>query len=122
MTNSLSPQLLTPTDRQNRVEQLRNLVVDQVLASSADGILFSGGLDTSVLAAIAASLGRRLQAVMVSVAEGTGLDEPFARLMVERLRIDLEILRPSLHELVDRMPELIRLLRTFDPMELRSRL
>ena len=122
MTNSLSPQLLAPTDRQNRVEQLRNLVVDQVLASSADGILFSGGLDTSVLAAIAASLGRRLQAVMVSVAEGTGLDEPFARLMVERLRIDLEILRPSLYELVDRMPELIRLLRTFDPMELRSRL
>ena len=122
MTNSLSPQLLTPTDRQNRVEQLRNLVVDQVLASSADGILFSGGVDTSVLAAIAASLGRRLQAVMVSVAEGTGLDEPFARLMVERLGIDLEILRPSLHELVDRMPELIRLLRTFDPMELHSRL
>jgi len=71
MTNSLSPQLLTPTDRQNRVEQLRNLVVDQVLASSADGILFSGGLDTSVLAAIAASLGRRLQAVMVSVADRT---------------------------------------------------
>ncbi len=120
MTNSLSPQLLAPTDRQNRVEQLRNLVVDQVLASSADGILFSGGLDTSVLAAIAASHGRRLQAVMVSVAEGTGLDEPFARLIVERLGIDLEILRPSLDELVDRMPELIRLLRTFDPMELRN--
>jgi len=29
-------------------------------------------------------------------------------------------LRPSLDELVDRMPELIRLLRTFDPMELRN--
>ncbi len=120
MTNSLSPQLLAPTDRQNRVEQLRNLIIDRVLASSADGILFSGGLDTSVLAAIAASHGRRLQAVMVSVAEGTGLDEPFARLIVERLGIDLEILRPSLDELVDRMPELIRLLRTFDPMELRN--
>jgi len=120
MTNSLSPQLLAPTDRQNRVEQLRNLIIDQVLASSADGILFSGGLDTSVLAAIAASHGRRLQAVMVSVAEGTGLDEPFARLIVERLGMDLEILRPSLDELVDRMPELIRLLRTFDPMELRN--
>jgi len=120
MTNSLSPQLLAPTDRQNRVEQLRNLIIDQVLASSADGILFSGGLDTSVLAAIAASHGRRLQAVMVSVAEGTGLDEPFARLIVERLGIDLEILRPSLDELVDRMPELIRLLGTFDPMELRN--
>jgi asparagine synthase (glutamine-hydrolysing) len=120
MTNSLSPQLLTPIDRQDRVEQLRNLVVDRVLASSADGILFSGGLDTSVLAAIAASHGRRLHAVMVSVAEGTGLDEPFARLMAERLGIKLEILRPKLSELVDRMPELIRLLQTFDPMELRN--
>ena len=120
MTNSLSPQLLTPIDRQDRVGQLRNLVVDRVLASSADGILFSGGLDTSVLAAIATSHGHRLQAVMVSVNDGIGLDEPFARLMVERLGLDLEILRPTLNELVDRMPELIRLLGTFDPMELRN--
>jgi asparagine synthase (glutamine-hydrolysing) len=120
MTNSLSQQLLTPADRQDRVEQLRNLVIDRVLASSADGILFSGGLDTSVLAAIASSHGRRLQGVMVSVEEGTGLDEPFARLMVERLGLDLEILRPSLNDLMGRMPELIRLLQTFDPMELRN--
>ena len=62
MANSLSPYLLTPTDRPGHVEHLRRLVVDRVLASSADGILLSGGLDTSVLAAIAASLGRRLQA------------------------------------------------------------
>lgn len=120
MTNSLSPQLLTPSERQDRVEQLRKTVVDRVLASSADGILFSGGLDTSILAAIATSHRRRLQAVMVSVKEGGGLDEPFACLMAERLGIGLEILRPSLCELVDRMPELIRLLRTFDPMELRN--
>jgi asparagine synthase (glutamine-hydrolysing) len=120
MTNTLSPQLLTPIDRQDRVERLRKLVFDQVLASSADGILFSGGLDTSVLAAIATSHGRRLQAVMVSVKEGTGLDEPFARLMAGWLGLDLEILRPSLNELLARMPELIRLLRTFDPMELRN--
>jgi asparagine synthase (glutamine-hydrolysing) len=120
MTNGLSPRLFTPADRQDRVEQLHNLVIDGVLASSADGILFSGGLDTSILAAIASSHGRRLQAVMVSVEEGTGLDEPFARLMVERLGLDLEILRPRLKELLGRMPELIRLLETFDPMELRN--
>lgn len=120
MTKSLSPQLLSPGERQDRVEQLRNLVIDQVQATSADGILFSGGLDTSILAAIAASHGRRLQAVMVSVKNGTGLDEPFACLMAERLGLGVEILRPTLKELVDRMPELIRLLRTFDPMELRN--
>lgn len=120
MPNSLRPQLLTPAERQDPVLQLRSLVVDRVLASFADGILFSGGLDTSVLAAIAATHGRRLQALMVSVEDGTGLDEPFARLMVERLGLDLEVLRPSLRELMDRMPRLIRLLGTFDPMELRN--
>jgi len=120
MTNSLNPQLLTPADPVHRVEQLHNLVVERVLASSADGILFSGGLDTSVLATVAISHGRRLRGVMVSVREGIGLDEPFARLMVERLGINLEILRPTLSELVDRMPEVIRVLRTFDPMELRN--
>jgi asparagine synthase (glutamine-hydrolysing) len=121
MTNSLRPPLLPQADQVNKkVERLRDLVVAQVQASPADGILFSGGLDTSVLATIAAIHGRRLQAVMLSVEEGTGLDEPFARLMAERLGIDLEILRPNLNELLNRMPELIRLLGTFDPMELRN--
>lgn len=119
MTSS-SLQLARSIDRQFRLEQLRSLVIDRVLASSADGILFSGGLDTSVLAAIATSHGRRLRAIMVSVAEGTGLDEPFALIMADRLGLGLEILRPTLPELADRMPELVRLLRTFDPMELRN--
>jgi len=103
-----------------KIERLRGLVTDQVLASSADGILFSGGLDTSILAALADSHGRRLHAVMLSVAEGNGLDEPFARLMVERLGMELDILRPPLRELLERMSELVSLLQTFDPMELRN--
>jgi hypothetical protein len=40
MANRLSPQLLTPTDRQGPVEHLRRLVVDRVLAGSADGFFF----------------------------------------------------------------------------------
>jgi asparagine synthase (glutamine-hydrolysing) len=57
---------------------------------------------------------------MVSVRDGNGLDEPFAVLMAERVGLELQILRPSLNELVERMPELIVLLETFDPMELRN--
>jgi asparagine synthase (glutamine-hydrolysing) len=104
----------------DKARQLRGLIVDQVSASPANGILFSGGLDTSILAAIASSQGRRMRALMVSVAEGNGLDEPFARSMADRLEMELEILRPRLGGLLDRMPELISLLETFDPMELRN--
>jgi asparagine synthase (glutamine-hydrolysing) len=120
MTNSLHPRLLSCADRQDKIGRLRELLTEQVLASSAEGIVFSGGLDTSIMAVIATSYGRRLRGVMISVAEGTGLDEPFARVMVDRLSLALDILRPSLHDLLERMPELIALLQTFDPMELRN--
>ena len=120
MTNSLRPHLLSSADRQGKIERLHDLLIDQVLASSADGIIFSGGLDTSIVAAIATSHGRRLRGFMISVAEGTGLDEPFAGMMADRLGLALDILRPSLRDLLERMPELIALLQTFDPMELRN--
>jgi asparagine synthase (glutamine-hydrolysing) len=120
MTNSLHPHLLNSADQRDKIGRLRELLTEQVLASSADGIVFSGGLDTSIVAEIATSHGRRLLGVMISVAEGTGLDEPFARVMVERLGLVLDILRPTLHDLLERMPELIALLQTFDPMELRN--
>jgi asparagine synthase (glutamine-hydrolysing) len=120
MTNSSRPHLLSSADRQDKIKRLRDLLIDQVLASSADGIIFSGGLDTSIVAAIATSHGHRLRGVMISVAEGTGLDEPFAIMMVDRLGLALDILRPSLRDLLERMPTLIALLQTFDPMELRN--
>ena len=120
MASISSPSPLQPTDGSSKTRRLRDLVIESVLTSTADGILFSGGLDTSILASIASAHGRRLRAVMVSVYEGIGLDEPFARDLVKRLGIDLEILRPKLNELLDRMPELVRILRTFDPMELRN--
>lgn len=120
MTGSSNPQVLTSADRLEKIKRLRDLVIEQVLASSADGLLFSGGLDTSILAGIASSHGRGLRAVMVSVAEGTGLDEPFARLIAERFGLEVETLRPPLQELLERMPELVLRLETFDPMELRN--
>jgi asparagine synthase (glutamine-hydrolysing) len=104
----------------SKAERLRRLLADRVRASKATGILFSGGLDTSILAAVAAEHGCRLKAVMVSVADGAGLDEPFAEFMAQRLGLELVVLRPTLSELWSRMPELITILKSFDPMELRN--
>ena len=120
MASASSLQRPQSASRRNNASQLRDLVVNQVLANPVEGILFSGGLDTSILAALAAAHGHRLQAIMVSVGEGNGLDEPFARPFADRLKLPVEVLRPTLGQLLDRMPELIRILQTFDPMELRN--
>ena len=103
----------------NRV-QLRNLLEAAVAGTAADGIQLSGGLDTGLLATVAAQQGRRLRGVCVSVADGPGLDEPYAKLMANRLGLELHVIRPKLADLVEKMPALINILGTFDPMELRN--
>jgi asparagine synthase (glutamine-hydrolysing) len=109
-----------------RAKALRRLLGETLEAMPADAILLSGGLDTGVLAALASSLTRRLRAFVVQVAgapDATELpppDEPYSTLMARRCGFPLTILRPTLDDLLDRMPEVVRILRTFDPMELRN--
>ncbi len=101
-------------------ERLRSILAEAVAATTADGILLSGGLDTSVVAAAAAMQGRHLRAVSISVKDAPALDEPFARQVATRLGWEHQIARPTLRELLEQMPRVIGLLRTFDPMELRN--
>ena len=86
----------------------------------ADGILLSGGLDTSILSAISGKQARRLRAVSVAVAGVVNPDEPFVKNVAESCGFELCVLRPTLADLVSMMPALIRVLRGFDPMELRN--
>lgn len=118
---ALSPQPRPrPADLAPGTAQVRDLLQDAVRHSTADGILLSGGLDTSILAAVAAQQGRRLQAISVSVADADSPDEPFVKTMAERCGFQVRILRPTLSHLTAVMPEVIHVLRGFDPMELRN--
>ncbi|MBI1955325.1 MAG: hypothetical protein HYS38_02925 [Acidobacteria bacterium] len=114
---SLSPDSADPMSKR---AQIKRLLEAAVAGTVADGIQLSAGLDTSILATIAARQGRRLTGVCVSVADGPGLDEPYAGLVATRLGLDLHVIRPSLSDLIEKMPALIRILGTFDPMELRN--
>jgi asparagine synthase (glutamine-hydrolysing) len=111
---------LTQTEPLLRTAQLRELVESAVERSTADGILLSGGLDTSILTAVAAKQSRRLRAVSVAVAGAPAPDEPFVKTMAERCECPLLILRPSLGDLIAAMPAVMRVLGGFDPMELRN--
>lgn len=111
---------LTRVDPGSPAARLRNLVEGAVERSTADGILLSGGLDSSIVCAAAAQQDRKLWAVSVSVAGAGNPDEPFARMMAKRSGFPLRVLRPSLDDLIAAMPELMRVLGGFDPMELRN--
>src|SRR5438105_9109622 len=108
---------LTQAKLSSPAPHLRELIEIAIEHSTADGILLSGGLDTSILSAAAAKQGRRLWAVCVSVEGIVSPDEPFAKMMADRCGFTLCILRPSLDNLAAIMPEVMRVLSTFDPME-----
>jgi len=59
------PQLTQSSDSAPTATRLRKLLEDAVERCPADGILLSGGLDTSILSALCEKQGRRLKAVCV---------------------------------------------------------
>jgi len=81
-------------------------------------ILLSGGLDTSIVAALAARHGLRF-AVTVAVGDDPP-DLAYATAVARRLRIEHVVLRRTVAELATVLPELIALLNTFDGMYLRN--
>jgi len=114
------PQLTQSSNPSLTASRLRRLLEDAVEGVPADGILLSGGLDTSILSAISGKQARRLRAVSVAVAGVVNPDEPFVKNVAESCGFELRVLRPTLADLVSMMPALIRVLRGFDPMELRN--
>jgi len=110
----------TRVDTNPPAARLRELLECAVERTTADGMLLSGGLDTSVISAVSARQGRKLRAVSVSVADAVSPDEPFAKRIAERCRFPLRVLRPALADLIAAMPAVMRVLGGFDPMELRN--
>jgi len=115
----LQPQL-TRAEPKSPAAHLRGLLENAVEHSTADGLLLSGGLDTSILSAVAAKQGRRLHAFSVSVPGVDSPDEPFVKMIAERCGFSLRVLRPDLDDLIALMPAVMQVLGGFDPMELRN--
>jgi asparagine synthase (glutamine-hydrolysing) len=97
---------------------LRALLTAAVAERGCEAILLSGGLDTSIVAALARERGLRL-AVTVAVGEDPP-DLRYATSLARTLGIEHVVLRRSLDDLMSSLPSLIRLIGTFDGMFLRN--
>ncbi|MGH2500152.1 MAG: asparagine synthase C-terminal domain-containing protein [Candidatus Limnocylindria bacterium] len=96
---------------------LGDLLVAAVEETPCEAILLSGGLDTSIVATLARPRGLRLA---VTVAVGDAIDLPYATEIASRLGLEHVVLRPALADLARELPQVVRLLGTFDGMFLRN--
>jgi asparagine synthase (glutamine-hydrolysing) len=85
----------------------------------AEGMLLSGGLDTSILAVIASKF-IPLRAVTVAFQNAPAPDVEYAVLMANKLRLKHITHTFNEDELYDAIPIVVKTMESFDPMEIRN--
>jgi len=106
-----------PADLQDICLRIRLLLGDAVKRNLAEGILLSGGVDTSVLAAIASKL-VPLKAFTMVFQGASAPDVEYAMLMSRFLRLKHFIYYFDESQVFETIPTVVKTLRTFDPMEI----
>jgi asparagine synthase (glutamine-hydrolysing) len=91
-------------------EQLRSKLKEAVARSRADGILLSGGLDTSILAFVA----RPSVGFTVALKDSLASDLVYSEKIAKLLGIKHKKMEFTRKEALATLPEVIRILKTFD--------
>ncbi len=99
--------------------RLRLLLEESVQKNLTENMLFSGGVDTSILAAIASKF-VHLRGFTCAFEIAPAPDIKYAKLMAKRLGIDHFIHYFNEDRIFEVLPEVVKALKSFDPMEVRN--
>ncbi len=94
----------------NIAGEIRERLKKAIGRKPAEGLLFSGGLDTSILAV----LNPNMKAITVRL-ESFGEDAQYADLVAKNLKLNHSHRRVNIDEAIDSIPDVIRILKSFDP-------
>ncbi len=100
--------------------EARDLVNKVVERNMAEGILFSAGTDTSIIAFEAVKFNPDLKAITVSFKQGKPKDTEYVKKMVDFLDLNHEFYAFDIKEAVDAAKDVVKVLKTFDPMDVRN--
>jgi asparagine synthase (glutamine-hydrolysing) len=99
--------------------KLRALVEKSMKKNLTKDMLFSGGIDTSILATIASKF-IRLRGFTCAFKQSNALDIKYAKVMAKRLNIEHYLHTFGDSEMHEVIPHIVKTLKTFDPMEIRN--
>jgi asparagine synthase (glutamine-hydrolysing) len=100
--------------------EARALVSKVVQKNMAEGILFSAGTDTSIIAYEAVKYNPNIQAITVSFKQGKPRDTEYVKKMVDFLNLNHEFHVFDIEEAVSAAKDVVKVLKTFDPMDVRN--
>lgn len=99
--------------------ELQTLLEKAVKKNLAQGILFSGGLDTSVLAVVASKF-VSLKVFTVALQGAPAPDVKYATLVAKRLKLKHLVHDLGEDKLYDGIKKVVKTMKSFDPMEIRN--
>jgi len=97
-------------DLENTVFTLRERLQDSLIRNSGAGLLFSGGIDSGILA----SLCPQARALSVTL-EGEGEDLAYGSTLAGALGLDHRIITIGIEEALTALGQVIKILESFDP-------
>ncbi|MGC9444631.1 MAG: asparagine synthase C-terminal domain-containing protein [Candidatus Methanospirareceae archaeon] len=95
--------------------QLRSLLSAAVAETDTEALLLSGGLDTSILAAVSALDGTRTTAITVALAGTHAPDLRYANRVAQQFCAEHHVIYVTVEAALEKLPTVIETLRTFDP-------
>ncbi|MGB2841683.1 MAG: asparagine synthase-related protein [Halobacteriota archaeon] len=95
--------------------RLRELLSDAVERNAAEALLLSGGLDTSILAAVSKEACKNKKALTVFMNGTPAPDLEYAKRVAQKFLYKHHLLRITENEALERIPEVIKAVRSFDP-------
>jgi asparagine synthase (glutamine-hydrolysing) len=100
--------------------EVRALVNQVVQKNMAEGIMFSAGTDTTIIAYEAVKLNPNLKALTVSFKHGKPKDAKYVKKMVAFLNLDHQFHVFDSDDAVSAAEKVVEILKTFDPMGVRN--
>lgn len=98
--------------------QLQKLLSEAVGECTSDCIALSGGLDSSILATCLN--GKKINAFATITEDFTGTDLVYSQMMAKQIGIPLHIQTASIAQLLSAIDNTIKILRVFNPIEIRN--
>jgi asparagine synthase (glutamine-hydrolysing) len=112
---------LSEEDYHTYIHEVRALVNRVVQRNMAEGILFSAGTDTTIIAYEAVKYKPSLPALTLAFKHGDPKDTEYVKKMVAFLKLkDHHTHVFERNEVLENAPKVVQILRSFDPMEIRN--
>jgi len=99
-------------------KRLYEVLEDSISTCSTKTLALSGGLDSSIISFFLQN--RLCQAIAVTVKDFVASDLTYCQLVAKKFGVKLEIIMPSIEELLSAIEETIKILKIFNDIEIRN--